>query len=389
MFFRVVLYTSTQLNSFLSVTSHYPVREVELGPLEMPDPYGTDQDIMGPSVGPLIRANLVDEVYLLACWNLVWLYPRIYLSLLSKMESLRILRLHGVHFPNAGDLIGLLRCFPRLRDLTCAGLGLQYPDTIHHPAHHQVKSQQLRSIEVNGCSSAAPFILESIVGSAPWLQVLSIRTSFFSWQPHDYNVFSAFRNVTSLTVTLASPTVERRLPPGLTLISLYRKGMQDVLFHIGLAYSGTSMDQTAALRDITIAIEPGYGTVPYLSGSKDPAVQELIRADEGHLHEAGQQNPRQWSYGMGRAAALEWLLGVGFEDILVETDKGRLRPAFSALQTLSIKLWDPYEREEYAWWVGEVSKRLPVLHAMGLLHVDVKDDWENENGDSLWLAEYV
>ncbi|KAI0717274.1 hypothetical protein C8T65DRAFT_121760 [Cerioporus squamosus] len=53
MTFRVILYTPSQLESFLSVESHYPVRELELGPLDMPTRYRPDSevDIMGPSIG--------------------------------------------------------------------------------------------------------------------------------------------------------------------------------------------------------------------------------------------------------------------------------------------------------------------------------------------------
>ena len=148
MFFRVVLHTSTQQERLLSLSSHYPVRELELGPLDVPDSYRVDLDVAGPAIAPLIRANIINEIYYLACWNMVWLYPRIYLSLLSELESLKILDLHSMYFPTAGDLIGLLRCFPRLEDLTCGGLGLQYPYTIHHKAHHRIKTQRLHRVEV-------------------------------------------------------------------------------------------------------------------------------------------------------------------------------------------------------------------------------------------------
>ncbi len=148
MFFCVVLHTSRQLKIFLSLASHYPVRELELGPLE-PTRYGPDSEIdMGPSIGPLIRANLINEVYLLVFWNMVWPYPRIYLSLLSQLESVKILEMHGMYFPNAGDLLGLLRCFPQLQDLTCEGIGLQFPETVHNKSHHRVKAQQLHRVEV-------------------------------------------------------------------------------------------------------------------------------------------------------------------------------------------------------------------------------------------------
>ncbi|KAI0717273.1 hypothetical protein C8T65DRAFT_738119 [Cerioporus squamosus] len=146
------------------------------------------------------------------------------------------------------------------------------------------------------------------------------------------------------------------------------------------------MDQISALRDISIIVEPGWDRVRYLSGLGDPSKRETVGSD-ADLHEAVVlQDPRQWSYDMGRAAAVEGLLGAGLEEIMVDTDSGRLRPSFSSLQTLSVRLWDPYESKEHSWWLGEISKRLPTLYAMRIVHVDVRDIWENKYGGYLWLA---
>ena len=124
------------------------------------------------------------------------------------------------------------------------------------------------------------------------------------------------------------------------------------------------MDRQIALENIAVVLEPGYGTVAYLSGLSK------------HKEMDPPQDPRQWSYGMGRAAALEGLFGAAFEDILVDTEKRRLKPSFSALQSFSIRLWDPYEGEEHAWWRDETVKHLPTLQAMGLLRVQVSHDCE-------------
>ena len=126
-----------------------------------------------------------------------------------------------------------------------------------------------------------------------------------------------------------------------------------------------------ALKELTVVLEPGYGTVAYLSGLSKVAERGTNRAEMDPP-----QDPRQWSYGMGRAAALEGLFGAAFEDILVDTEKRRLKPSFSALQSFSIRLWDPYEGEEHAWWLDETVKHLPTLQAMGLLRVQVSHDCE-------------
>ncbi len=259
---------------------------------------------------------------------------------------------------------------------------------------------------MDGCAGAAPFILKSVIGSAQWLRSLSIRTSFFSWEPgasqlhakhlgvpahfelsllDDYSVFSAFHTVTFLKITLASPTADRKLSPGRPLLSLYRAGVEGILTHLLSApLSGSSANSTTAVRNIAIVFEPGYGTVRYLSGLGNPAERE---ASETGVH----QELGQWSYGMGRAAAVEGLLGAGFEEILVHTDSGRLRASFSGLKALSIRLWDPYESEGHTWWFSEVSKRLPTLHAMRILHVDVRDDCEHRATLllSCWLRHFL
>ena len=124
------------------------------------------------------------------------------------------------------------------------------------------------------------------------------------------------------------------------------------------------MNRSIALKDITVVLEPGYGTVAYLSGLSK------------HKEMDPPQDLRQWSYGMGRATALEGLFGAAFEDILVDTEKRRLKPSFSALRSFSIRLWDPHEGEEHAWWLDETVKHLSTLHAMGLLRVQVSHDCE-------------
>ncbi len=86
--------------------------------------------------------------------------------------------------------------------------------------------------------------------------------------------------------------------------------MEGILTHLpSTSLSGSSANLTTAVTNIAIVIEPGYGTVPYLSGLEIPAEREVVGPDRKYPSETGdRQEPRQWSYGMGRAAAVEGLL---------------------------------------------------------------------------------
>ena len=125
------------------------------------------------------------------------------------------------------------------------------------------------------------------------------------------------------------------------------------------------------LRRLSLSYEPGLGTIQYLSGldvSPIPTNSTSVDAEE----------QKCWSYGASRKEAVDLLLGVWLEDFMVgDVDQCRhLRERFSALRTLTLRVWDTDQGEDDAWWVAEVSKRLPTLHRLGLLRLQCMRDCE-------------
>lgn len=160
------------------------------------------------------------------------------------------------------------------------------------------------------------------------------------------------------------------LPLKSSLLEVYAKATRRILSSI--ASSDTPND---GLRLIDIACEPGSGRWRYLCGTKPGDVDMNADVDPNtpvravaKCRRPSDSEEQQYTYEQKRSVAMGMLLG-GVEDILLEGEE--LRKPFAGLRVLNLRLWDPLGGKDDGWWLSEVARSLPALHARGILSLEV------------------
>ena len=172
------------------------------------------------------------------------------------------------------------------------------------------------------------------------------------------------------------------LPVDLGLVALYRQATIAILSNISAGH--TRARASPALRTLNITYEPGEDSWRVISGQKLQPQSNSADSEsrpgpgfEDGLDEGadGEDVPDDgYTYEQERSTAIQILFGE-LETLLVasDTDSAGLEfgPPFTALCSVGIFVWDTKEGKSDDWWYEAVSKRLPVLHAYGVLRVEV------------------
>ncbi|KAI0743419.1 hypothetical protein C8Q80DRAFT_1272122 [Daedaleopsis nitida] len=367
--FRVTLRSARQLKLFLDVAANGPQpREMDLIlPLRTAPRRGRHQT-EASLASPLLTAA-TRGVRVLSLSYSEWLYPRTYIGLLSShFVAVTTLDLDYVRFATGGDLARLVWSLPNLRDVHFGSVIVFHGGMLRLPiiTPRVVPCRQIVSLrpllQIDGCSSMAPFIIRTVAAGSSRIEDLSMRSSFARWVPDEFETLSAFVGLRMLRIVFASPTVFSPLPVKSSLLEVYSQSLRRILSAIA------SPNTDGGLRQIHIVCEPGSGPWRYLCGD-DQA---------GEYSEEDVQN----TYEQKRSIATGLLLE-GIEDVFLDEENFLRRP-FAGLRALNICLWNTHAGKDDDWWCKEISRRIPTLHSRGVLSTEVI---RTEDEHPLWNDE--